>query len=150
MGRKTSTQTWLSSTYHSVERKRCDNGSRGWYGFFCPGKKPISLGHVGDTAFFARAKIPYHHIRSTRRSSTFGAFGGLFGALGGLAVLLIRYQIDKLVRQKACMINRLRYGNFHIIYPHINPRPISARGPLALGLIWVSRVDMGYDMKIAI
>ena len=28
--------------------------------------------------------------------------------------------------------------------------PILARGPMARGLIWVSRVDMGCDMKIAI
>ena len=41
--------TWLSSTYHScgAQKFRCDNGSRGWYGFF------------------AQAKNPYHHIPST-------------------------------------------------------------------------------------
>ena len=39
-----------------------------------------------------------------------------------------------------------KYDNFHII-PHINLR--SPRAEEALGLIWVSRVDMGYDMKIA-
>ena len=33
--------------------------------------------------------------------------------------------------------------------PYQPETPISARGPLALWLIWVSRVDMGYDMKIA-
>ena len=44
------------------------------------------------------------------------------------------------------MINRLGYDIFRII-PHINPRPISALGPLALRLIWESRVDMGYDTK---
>ena len=36
--------------------------------------------------------------------------------------------------------------------PYQSETPISARGPkaMALGLIWVSRVDMGYDMKIAL
>ena len=35
---------------------------------FCLGKKPISSGNVGDTAFFARAK---NHV------TTFGTLGGL-------------------------------------------------------------------------
>ena len=39
------------------------------------------------------------------------------------------------------MINWLWYGIFHITC-HINPRPILALRPLALGLIWASRVDM--------
>ena len=39
------------------------------------------------------------------------------------------------------MINRLWYGIFHITC-HINPQPMSAIGPSALGLIWASRVDM--------
>ena len=48
--------------------------------------KPISPGHVCDTAFLLGQKNPHHHIRSNRRSSTFGSLGGLFGALGALAV----------------------------------------------------------------
>ena len=36
--------------------------------FFCPGQKPISPGHVGDTAFFAQDK---------KHTATFGALGGL-------------------------------------------------------------------------
>jgi len=47
------------------------------------------------------------------------------------------------------MIKRLWYGIFHITC-HINPRPILALGPSALGLIWASRVDMTCDMKNAI
>ena len=35
---------------------------------FCPNKKPISPHHVGDTAFFAWAKNPYHHIQSIQQS----------------------------------------------------------------------------------
>ena len=75
--------TWLSSTYHSCG-ERCDNGSRGWYGFLQGQKKPISLGHEWY-GFFARAKNPYHYIRSTRGSSLW---------------LCIEYQTGKLVRKK--------------------------------------------------
>ena len=35
------------------------------------------------------------------------------------------------------------------ITPHINPQPISALGPTALGLILESRVDMGCDTDFA-
>ena len=39
-----------------------------------------------------------------------------------------------------------------ISYLYQPETPISARGPSApaLGLIWVSRIDLGYGMKIAI
>ena len=47
-------------------------------------------------------------------------------------------------QKEKCMINRLWYSNFH--QPET---PISAQGPKALGLIWVSQVDLGYDMKIS-
>ena len=100
--------------------------------------KGVIMGHVGDIAFLSRQKTHitrshgwygrkpnYHHIQSTRRSCLW---------------LHIHCQIGKLVRKKH-MINRLWYGNFHII-THINPWPISTSGPLALGQIWVSRVDI--------
>ena len=35
------------------------------------------------------------------------------------------------------------------ITPHINPRPISALGPTALGLILESRIDIGCDRNFA-
>jgi hypothetical protein len=47
------------------------------------------------------------------------------------------------------MINRLWHGilSYYMTY-HINPRPILFLGPLALGLIWVSRVDMTCDITM--
>ena len=37
-----------------------------------------------------------------------------------------------------------------ISYPIATRDTISARGPKSIRLIWVSRVDMGYDMEIVI
>ena len=69
----------------------------------------------------------------------------IMGHMGDTAFLVHRQNahITHITTFK-CMINRLWYGNFHII-PHINPRPILALGLSAFGLIWVSRVDMGYE-----
>ena len=47
------------------------------------------------------------------------------------------------------MINKLWHGICHITW-HINPRPILFLGPLILGLIWVTRVNMTCDIKNAI
>ena len=113
--------TWLSSIYHS-----------------CGAQKGVIMGHVGDTAFLpghitrSRGwygfKNPYHYIRSTRRSC-----------------LWLRIQISnrRTCQKEKCMINRLWYGNFHII-PHINPRhpyqPEGWYGRLGLicGTIWIA------------
>ena len=96
-----------------------------WVTWVILGKKPVSTGHVGDSAFLRRQKNPYHHIRSTRWCCLW---------------LCIWYQIGKLVKKEKYMISRLCYGNFQII-PHISSRPISAWGPLALRLIWIEGWD---------
>jgi len=43
-------------------------------------------------------------------------------------------------------LNRIKHAFFHIT-TSINPRPISALGHSALGLILQSRVDTGCDME---
>ena len=85
------------------------------------------MGHVGDTAFLAQAKGPV-----------------LPGHMGDTAFLLV---------QKT-HITTLE----HLAVLPLTPHKISNRQTCqkekfminrsALGLIWVSRVDMGYDMKI--
>ena len=108
--------TWLSSSYHCCGAQKDMTVGHVGDRLFCKDEKPISPCHVGDTVFFARAKIPYQHIWSTRWSCLW---------------LCIRYQIGKLVRKKKCMVNSLWYGNFHII-PHISP-----------GASFGPRADMG-------
>ena len=111
--------------------------------------KGVIMGHVGNTAFlfgqkthitrscgwysfFARGKNSYHHIWSTR-----------------LSCLLTPHTISnrQICQKEKCMINKLWYGNFHII-PHINLRhPYQPEGQRSSG--WYGCwVDMGYDMKI--
>ena len=58
---------------------------------FCPGKKPVSPGHLGDMAFLPCAKNPYHHTEHS-------------------AVLpLTRHTISnrQTCQKEKCMINRL-------------------------------------------
>ena len=74
--------------------------------FFCPGKKPISPGHVQKKKKKKKKKknISPHSEHS--------------------AVLpLTPHTISnrQTCQKEKCMINRLGYGNFHI-KPHINPR----------------------------
>ena len=93
---------------------------------FSPGKKPISPGHVCDTAFLPWKKpISPHSEHST-------------------VLPLTPHTISnrQTCQKEKCMVNRLRYGNFHII-PYINPRHISLRAEdwygclkLIWGMIW--------------
>ena len=79
---------WLNM----VERKRCDNGSRGWYSFFAWAKKKTHIpGHMGDW-LFCLSKNPYHHSWSTQQSCLW---------------LRIWYQIGKRQKEKCMILNRL-------------------------------------------
>ena len=62
--------------------------------------------------------------------------GGVFVPTVCLLSFILIIALDKMMIK---VINRDYYMAIFISYPI-----------LTLGLIWVSRVDMGYDMKIAI
>ena len=89
--------------------------------------------HVGDTAFFARAKIPYHQVTWVIQlfCPCKKPVSPHLKHSEVLPLTLHTISNKHTCQKEKCMINRLWYGNFHII-PHINPRPISARG-----LIWI-------------
>ena len=91
--------------------------------------KGVIMGHVGDMAFLPGQKIhiTWSHCLCKKPISPH---------LENSVVLpLTPHTISnrQTCQKEKCMINRLLYGNFHII-PHINPRPISAISP---------RADMG-------
>ena len=91
-----------------MECKRCDNGSHGWY------------------VFFALAKNPYHQIMWVIWLFCLSEQKPVSPHMEHSTVLsLTAHMISnrQTCQKEKCMINRLWYGNFHII-PHINPRPI--------------------------
>ena len=88
------------------------------------------MGHMGDTAFFAHAKNPYHQVT---------------------------WVIQLFCLRKKPILPYLEQSAVLPLTPHtISNRQTCQKEKImidyetTLWLIWVSQVDMGYDMKTAI